>query len=269
MGRGGERVRVQVHQRDLRRRDLEAAGVEKRPGPHPDVEVAGGDVGVDRLAGVGRIVALDSRDGRHPAAPRRKPPSASMVWPVTEALAQLVRGPAGVDRPRVDRVDGDAAVGEFVGERARRPLDGGLAEHVWQLARHRPEVLAGSEEDDPPVGTGIVVALPERLRQQHRGAGVDGPRPVEFVGSRGVERLIGAVSVVTTTASMLPNFVTVRSITRRAASGSPRSASTAATVSGSPSSSARTASSAVNQWTMTLTPSLSSRFAIANPIPSR
>lgn len=156
-----------------------------------------------------------------PAMPlqRRKPPSASITWPVSQALSgeisqatiagdkpgddrgdvlraspaagreggaqalvQLGRGPARVDRPRVQRVDGDAAPPEFVGERARRLVEGALAEDVRQLAGHRSQVLAGDHEEDPAAGSRVVVAFGKGSGEQDRRAGVDGPGAVELVG---------------------------------------------------------------------------------------
>ena len=57
-------------------------------------------------------------------------------------------------------------------------------------------MLAGGEEDDPAVGTLVVVASGERLGEQDGGAGVDRPGAVELRGAYRRERLVGAVGVV-------------------------------------------------------------------------
>src|SRR3982075_1197303 len=86
----------------------------------------------------GAVAGQDPGDDRGDV---RGPPPAAGGEGGAQALTHFVGGPAGVDRPRIYRVDGNAAVGQFVGEGAGDLVHGALADHVGQLAGHWAQML--------------------------------------------------------------------------------------------------------------------------------
>jgi hypothetical protein len=104
-------------------------------------------------------------------------------------------GIAGVGRPRIDAVHGEATVDECVRERRGHLVHGALADGVGDLVRHGTDVLAAGEGDQPAAGAGLA-ALEQAPGQQDARARVDGPAAIELLDGHLGEALLRASGVV-------------------------------------------------------------------------